>query len=158
MIVSAIVAIGKNREMGVDGKLPWHIPEDLAFFKEKTVGKPIIMGRKTYESIGRPLPKRTNIVVTRNTDYTAEGVVVVHSVEDALAEAQKEAPEEVMIIGGAEIYKLAWEHIDKLYITQIDATFEADTYFPEYTEFKNVLSHIEQSNGTYTYRFLEVTK
>lgn len=133
-MISLMVAHDPNRVIGLNNDLPWHIPEDLAYFKEKTMGKAMVMGRKTYESIGRPLPGRLNIIVTRNTDFTAaDGVIVVHDLETAIAKASEYA-EEVMIIGGAEIFKLSMEMADRLYITEIQQTFEGDTFFPEYDE------------------------
>ena len=159
-IISAIAAIGKNRELGLNGKLPWHVPADLKHFKETTLGHPVIMGRKTFESLGihKPLPGRLNVVITRNPDYRAEGAVVVRSVEDAIAEAKKHDQEEVFIIGGAEIFKLAWPHITKLYLTVIDASFEADTYFPEYDEFGTVVSKWELESDDYHVTFLELER
>lgn len=131
-MISLMVAHDPNRVIGVNNELPWHIPEDLAYFKETTMGKAMVMGRKTYESIGRPLPGRLSIVVTRNKDFFAEdGVVVVHDLQDAIDKATAYA-EEVMIIGGAEIFKLSMAIADRLYITEIQQQFEGDTYFPEY--------------------------
>ena len=142
-IIAAVVAIGKNRELGKNGKLLWHIPDDLKRFKALTMGHPVIMGRKTFESIlgyvGGPLPERTNIVITRHPEQVndlvgrSSGVVVVGSLAEAI-EGAKEAPggEEVHIGGGAQIYEEALPHIDKLYLTLIDAEGEADTFFPPY--------------------------
>lgn len=131
-MISLMVAHDPDRVIGLNNDLPWHIPEDLAYFKEKTMGKAMVMGRKTYESIGRPLPGRLSIVVTRNEDFTAEeGVVIVHDLEKAIEKAQAYA-EEVMIIGGADIFKLSMGVADRLYITEIAQHFEGDTFFPEY--------------------------
>ena len=158
--ISAIAAIGKNRELGFRGKLPWHVPEDLKHFKETTLGRPVIMGRKTFESLGikKPLPGRLNIVITRNPDYAAEGALVVSSIEDAIAEARKHDQEEIFIIGGAEIFKLAMHLIDRLYLTVIGGEFEADTFFPEYGEFGRVVGKRELDTDEYHVTFLELEK
>lgn len=133
-MISLMVAHDPNRVMGVNNDLPWHIPEDLQYFKKQTMGKAMVMGRKTYESIGRPLPGRLSIVITRDKSYTAtEGVVVVHNLNDAIDKARDYA-DEVMIIGGAEIFKLSMDIADRLYITEIHETFDGDTFFPEYNE------------------------
>jgi len=130
MITSIIVAMGTNRCIGVNNDLPWKLSADLKYFKATTMGKPIIMGRKTFESIGRPLPGRTNIVITRSQTWSAEGVNVVHSVADAKVLAEGEGAAEVMIIGGAEIYALALAETDKLYVTVVDMAPEGDAFFP----------------------------
>lgn len=128
MKISIVVAMADNRVIGHENRLPWHLPADLKHFKQITMGKPILMGRKTFESIGRPLPGRTNIVITRDESYTAEGCVVVHSIEAALKAADSE---EVMVIGGAEFYQQALPHADTLYLTLVEGEFEGDTFFPE---------------------------
>ncbi len=135
--VCAVVAIGKNRELGYEGKLLWHIPDDLKRFKELTLGHPIIMGRKTFESIlgytqGKPLAGRTNIVVTRDAGWKYEGVIVVPSLEEAITKGKELDDKEVHIGGGAQIYEQALPHINKLYLTLVDDDKEADTFFPEY--------------------------
>ncbi|RJR14421.1 dihydrofolate reductase [Candidatus Parcubacteria bacterium] len=143
-VIAAVVAIGKNRELGKNGKLLWHIPDDLKRFKELTMGHPVIMGRKTFESIvgyiGGPLPGRTNIVITHHPEMfeivsRTSGVKVVETLEEALERA-KEAPgsEEIHIGGGAQLYEQALPMIDKLYLTLIDAAGEADTFFPPYED------------------------
>ena len=129
MKIAIVVAMAANRVIGRDNQLPWHLPADLKHFKQLTLGKPVVMGRKTYESIGRPLPERTNIVVTRDRDYGAPGCVVVHSLDEALAAAGEAA--EVMVIGGAGIYRQVLPRTDTLYLTQVHAEFEGDTLFPE---------------------------
>lgn len=126
--VSLIVAMDYARTIGVDGDMPWHLPADLKWFKRTTLGKPIIMGRKTHESIGRALPGRPNIVLTRNPEFSAEGCTVVGSLADALA-ATADA-DEAMIIGGATLYAAALPSADRLYLTVVHATFEGDTHFP----------------------------
>ncbi|MBW2976454.1 type 3 dihydrofolate reductase [Candidatus Woesearchaeota archaeon] len=130
MIISLIAAIGKNKVIGKGNSLPWKLPADMKRFKELTEGKPVIMGRKTFESIGKPLPKRKNIILTRDQDYRAENCIVVHSIEEALEAAENN--EEIMIIGGAQVYREFLPKADRMYLTLIDADFEGDAYFPEY--------------------------
>jgi dihydrofolate reductase len=133
-MIVLMAAIGRNRELGFGNKLPWHLPDDLKRFKEITRGHSIIMGRKTYESIGKALPERKNIVITRNADYKAPGAVVVGSIEEAFKETGAAAGEDVFVIGGGEIYRLALPYADKMYLTFVDAEIPADTYFPEFNE------------------------
>ncbi len=129
MRIALIAAMAENRVIGRANRLPWRLPADLKHFKQLTLGKPIIMGRNTFESIGRPLPGRSNIVVTRDPAYRAEGCQVVHSVEQALHVA--DGHEEVMVVGGAELYRQTLERADRLYLTIINAAVEGDTLFPE---------------------------
>lgn len=130
-IVALIVAVAENGVIGRDGKLPWRIPEDMKWFKARTEGRPLIMGRKTWESLPkRPLPGRTNIVVTRDASFKAEGGVVVTSLAAALDVAAGEAPEEIMVIGGAEIYRAAMPFVRRIYLTSVHGEIEGDTYFP----------------------------
>jgi dihydrofolate reductase len=128
MITSIIVAIAKNNAIGKDNKLLWHLPNDLKHFKDVTTGHTVIMGRKTFESVGKPLPKRRNIVVTRQA-ISIEGCEVVASIEEALALCADE--EEVFIVGGAEIYKQSIPLTDRIYLTKVDQDFDGDTFFPE---------------------------
>jgi len=128
MIVSIIVAIGENNAIGKDNQLLWHLPADLRHFRDKTSGHTIIMGRKTFDSVGKPLPKRRNIVVTRQ-DIQIEGCEVVKSIEEALELCKEE--HEVFIGGGAEIYRQAMSKTDRIYLTIVHQTFDADTFFPE---------------------------
>ncbi len=172
MKVSIIAVIGKNRELGKNNKLLWHIKEDLQRFKALTVGHPIIMGRKTWESLPfKPLPSRTNIVVTRNSDFSFKGgglLKLAGSLEGAIEIAKNAAafaqgfgePKEVFIIGGGQIYKQALEKglVDKLYLTLVDADSDADTFFPDYLEFKKVVFEEEHDNGEYKYKFLELER
>lgn len=162
--ICAVVAIGKNRELGKGDKLVWRIPADVQRFRDLTLGHPLIMGRKTFESIlgyrGSSLPDRTNIVITRDKDWEYEGAVVVHTLEDALEVAKKSpGSEEIHIGGGAEIYKLALPRMDKLYLTLIDAEDkEADIFFPAYEDqfTKKVFEEEHEWNGIkYTYVDLE---
>ena len=152
--LSLIVAMDNNRLIGRDNQLPWRLPADLQHFKATTMGKPIVMGRKTWESLGRPLPGRTNIVITRNEDYLAEGAVVVHSLQAALAEADAE---EVMVIGGANLYAQALPQVDRLYLTRVDGDFKGDAWFPEFSESEWLLSateaHEPDEKNPHAYRF-----
>lgn len=129
-ILSMIVAHANNRIIGKDNDMPWHLPADLAYFKKTTLGKPVVMGRKTFESIGRPLPGRQNIVISRDTTYQADGIDVVSSVEKAIAKAGD--VEEIMVIGGGAIYAHCLPVAQRLYITHIDADIDGDTQFPFY--------------------------
>lgn len=134
MILSHIVAASENNVIGRDNGLPWHIPEDLKFFREKTRGRALIMGRKTFDSVGRPLPDRLNIVITRQKDYRPEGTVVVSSLKEALALCEKQVSqygEEVFIIGGGEIFKDTLGLVDIIYLTRIHKKFEGDVFYPE---------------------------
>lgn len=128
-ILSMIVAMANNNVIGKDNQMPWHLPADLAYFKKTTLGKPVVMGRKTFESIGRPLPGRMNIVISRDQSYQADGVTVVNSVEKALTVAVNS--DEIMVIGGGAIYQHCLPNADRLYITHIDADLDGDTRFPE---------------------------
>ena len=129
-MITIIVAKSENNVIGNDNQLIWHLPNDLKHFKQLTSGHPIIMGRKTYESLGKPLPNRTNIVITRNKDWNPEGVLVMNSLQDAI-EKSKEIDEEVYIIGGGNIYEQAMDWADALEVTEVHQTFEGDTKFPE---------------------------
>jgi dihydrofolate reductase len=131
-MISFVVAMDQERVIGKENQLPWHLPADLAYFKRVTTGHTIVMGRKTYESIGRPLPKRRNVVLTRDRQYEAEGCEVVHSIEEVLNIVKQD--EECFVIGGTEVFMLFWDHVDRLYVTYIDETFEGDTFFPEIDE------------------------
>lgn len=128
--LSVIAAIAHNRVIGRENALPWHLPEDLKHFKALTMGHPIVMGRKTYESLGRLLPGRTTVIVSRNRNYAVPGALIVESLQQALAVCRHE--QEIFIIGGAELYKEALPMADRLYLTEIDADFEGDAYFPDF--------------------------
>lgn len=127
--LSLIVAMDDNRLIGNNNKLPWHLPADLAFFKRTTMGKPIVMGRKTYQSIGKPLPGRRNIVITRDDTFSAAGCEVCNSIEAAMSLTKDD--DEVMLIGGASLYEQTLARATQLYITRIHQSFEGDTWFPE---------------------------
>ncbi len=165
MKIRLIVAISENNAIGKDNNLIWHLPEDLKRFKRLTTGHTIVMGRNTYESIGRPLPNRKNIVITRQKDYTAEGCMVVNSIEEALEVSKNE--KEVFIIGGSQIYKqvLDKDLAEQLDITLVHHSFDADTFFPEID--LNVWKKIiridydkddKDNKNTYDYSFITYTK
>lgn len=158
--ISLIAAIGKNRELGKGNKLLFQIPEDMKFFREKTRGHTVIMGRKTYESIGRPLPNRINIVITHNPELIQNAeVITADSIEKALEFAKKNESEEIFVIGGEQTYRLSLAYADKLYLTLVDAEVpDADAYFPEYTDFKRSISERKSRDENYVYKFLELTR
>ncbi|WP_025682660.1 dihydrofolate reductase [Paenibacillus maysiensis] len=156
MSISMIWAMAQNGVIGRDNSLPWRLPRDMAFFKEQTIGKTVLMGRKTWESFGgKSLPKRRNVILTRDQSYLAEGAEVTHSLEEGL---QLAAQEELMIIGGAEIYSLFWTHADRLIVTRIEEDFEGDTTFPELDwNSWNVVSEtpgVKDERNPYDYRFV----
>jgi len=128
MKISIVVAMDANGVIGRGNELPWHLPADLQYFKKTTMGKPILMGRKTHESIGRPLPGRTNIVITRDSGYQAKGCVVVNSIDAAMQAAGEQ--DEIMVIGGAEFYRQVLAHTSTIYLTRIHASVDGDTVFP----------------------------
>ena len=156
MRLSIVVAMDDNRLIGSKNQLPWHLPADLAYFKKLTTGKSILMGRKTYDSIGRPLPNRRNVVITRNSNISIPGCEVVSSIDHAL-ELTKEDPE-VMVIGGASLCEQLLPKINRLYITKIDGVFEGDVFFPKYDDFNwlevSCESHPKDSSNAYSYKFI----
>ncbi|MEY3855490.1 MAG: Dihydrofolate reductase [Bacteroidota bacterium] len=130
-MIKILVACDENRVIGKDNQLIWHLPADLKRFKSLTTGHVILMGRKTYESIGKPLPNRTTIVITRQVDFQAEGTITAHSVEEAILKAKSLTREDIFIVGGAEIYSLSLALADQLLVTQLHDIFEGDAFFPE---------------------------
>ncbi|HFA51983.1 MAG TPA: dihydrofolate reductase [Bacteroidetes bacterium] len=161
MIISAIVATAKNNVIGRDNNIPWYLPADLKYFKKTTLGHHIIMGRKSFISIGRPLPKRINIIITRDPFFMASGCAVVHSLEEALAMAKENGEEEVFIIGGGQIYDLAMPFLDKIYLTEVDIEVEGEISFPKINEEEwvetNREAHVpdEKNEHAYIFRVLE---
>lgn len=157
-MISFIVAMDENRVIGKDNQLPWHLPEDLKYFKRVTMGHPIIMGRKTFESIGRPLPGRENIILTGNHEYHHDGCYVMHSLEELLEYCRKDEEKEYFVIGGAEIFRLLFPYADRLYITKIRHQFEGDTFFPLFpmSEWEIVSREkgIKDEKNPYDYEFL----
>ena len=160
MKISVIVAMAANRVIGHENRLPWHLPADLKHFKATTLGKPVVMGRRTWESIGRPLRGRNNIVITRDTAYTAEGCVVVHSLDEAIRAAGEAA--EVMIIGGAGLYRQALSLADTLYLTLIHGEFAGDTHFPQWRqdEWRETgrVDHEPDENNSHAYSFITLER
>ena len=160
--LSVIVAAARNGVIGRNNALPWHLPEDLRYFKRVTMGKPIVMGRKTWESIGRPLPGRTNIVITRRPDYAAEGARVVSSLEEALSLAEDialiDGTDELLVIGGAEIYKAALPLASRLYLTEVQADVPGDAYLPavDWVQWREVSreSFAASETNPYDYSFV----
>jgi dihydrofolate reductase len=157
--ISIICAIGKNRAIGRDNKLLWDIPHDLQHFKDITAGHPVIMGRKTFESIGRPLANRTNIIITRDESYQQDKCLVVHSLEEAIRKAQEIDSEEIFVIGGGSIYTQVIDLADKLYLTIVDDVIEdADTFFPEYEQFNKIIKEEHFETDKFKYSFIELVK
>ncbi|MGL4717378.1 MAG: type 3 dihydrofolate reductase [Aeromonas sp.] len=157
MKISMIAALAKKQVIGKNNLMPWHMPADLAHFKRVTLGKPVLMGRKTFESIGRPLPGRRNLVISRNPDYQAEGIEVVGSVEAALALLAGSSVEELMVIGGGHLYAEMLPSADCLYLTRIDLAVEGDTRFPAFDDGQwqriECESHPADEKNPHPYRF-----
>lgn len=156
--ISIICALAENRAIGKNNQLLWYISDDLKHFKKITEGHPVIMGKNTFESIGHPLPKRTNIIITRDPNYQAEGCRIVHSIDQAIKDASEIDKNEIFFIGGGEIYSQAMPLADKLYLTLIKGNFSADTFFPDYSEYKNIKKIGEGKYKNYEYQFLELTR
>ena len=158
MIVSLVVARAENGVIGVENRLPWHLPADLKHFKATTMGKPIVMGRRTFESIGKPLPGRDNIVVSRAAAFAAPGCRVVHSFEEALQVAEESRAGEIMVIGGAMLYEHALPHADRIYLTLVHTRVEGDVFFPalEATVWREVSheDHGPDARNPHAYSFL----
>lgn len=157
-MISIIAAIAENRALGKDNKLLWHIPEDLKRFKRLTAGHPVIMGRKTFESLGRPLPNRVNIVITSNPQYRADGCMIADSLDEAVKKAKETAEGEIFIIGGGQIYKQAISISDKLYLTIVKGDYDADVFFPDYSDFKKVTFKQESSSNEHIYTFIDLER
>lgn len=157
MKISLIVAMAENRVIGVDNRMPWHLSADLKRFRKITSGNPIMMGRKTHESIGRPLPDRMNIVLTRDSSYQAQGCIVVHNPKEAMRAADEAA--ELMVIGGAGLYREFLPLADRIYLTLIYRAFDGDTFFPtiDWTEWREVArEEVEQDEQTgLSYAFID---
>lgn len=160
MIISLVAAAAENNVIGKDNALVWRLPADLKFFKNLTMGHTIIMGRKTYQSVGRPLPGRKNIIITRDPNFLAEGCIVLSSLSDAFKECKDEV--EVFVVGGAEIYHQSMERADKIYLTRVHALFAGDTYFPEIheSEWKMVSKEdfMADEKNIYPYSFIQYSR
>ncbi|SFG12367.1 dihydrofolate reductase [Pontibacter chinhatensis] len=161
-MLAIVVAAAENNVIGKDNDLIWHLPADLKHFKSLTMGHPMIMGRKTFEAIGKPLPGRTSIIITSQKDYQAEGCVVVHSLEEAIAKGRELDADQVSIIGGAKVYQQALPLADRVYLTRVHASFEGDAYFPELSDLEwQVVEqehHEPDEKNKYSYTFLTLTR
>ena len=155
MIVSLICAIAENGVIGGNNSLLWRLPKEMKSFVSLTTGHTVIMGRKTYQSVNRPLPNRVNVVVTRQQDFQAEGCVIVHSLEEAIASAQDHGETEALVIGGEQIYREALQVSQKMYLTHIEGTFEGDIYFPQWNaeEWREVQRIVHEIDEKHAYRF-----
>ena len=155
MKISIIVAKASNHVIGLNNEIPWHLSADLKKFKKITMGHPILMGRKTYESIGRPLPGRRNIIISRNVDYEQTGCLVFNQVEEAVNACQKQGEEELFVIGGASLYEEMLPKANRLYLTQIHKEFEGDTFFPYINEqdWKEVARENVDSDKTVDFKY-----
>lgn len=157
MKISLVAALARNGVIGSGGKLPWHLPEDLRFFKRLTTGHCIAMGRKTFDSVGRPLPERTNLVISRNATLEVPGVVVVRSLEAAVEAARERGESELFVVGGGDIYALALPRADRLYLTRVDVEPPGDAHFPRFDEAAWVLrseaAHAADARHSYAIRF-----
>jgi len=161
--ISIIVAMSKKRRaIGKQGKLLWHIPDDLKRFKQLTLEHPVIMGRKTFESIieylGTPLPQRFNIVITRNQNYRHKGVLIVHSLKAAFEKAHELHPEEIYIGGGSDVYTQALPYVDRLYLTLVNDEPDADSFFPDYSTFKKIIEKEERNHKGLSYKWMTLER
>lgn len=156
--ISIIVCIAKNRGIGKDNKLLFNLPEDLKHFKEVTFGHPVIMGLNTFKSIGRPLPGRLNIILSPDRNLKVEGCTTTTSIPEAIKIAGEADKEEIFFIGGGMVYKQAIEFANRLYLTVVEAEPEADTFFPEYEKFTNIISEENLSNETYKFKYLTLER
>jgi dihydrofolate reductase len=156
--ISIICAIAENRAIGKNNQLLWHIPEDFKYFKEKTLGHVIVMGQKTYESIGKPLPNRTTIVLSNDANLNIEGVVMARTFDEVFQKARELEKEEVFICGGGSVYAQTIDMAGKLYLTIVETNPEADTFFPEYAEFTKIISQRESSDENFKYKFVELER
>lgn len=157
--ITLIAAMGRNREIGLAGQMPWHLPAELQHFKKATMGKSIVMGRKTWQAIGRPLPGRQNIVISRNAGFKAEGAEVVSSLQQALEQSNSD---EIMVIGGGQLYELALPIAQRLILTQIDIEPEADTWFPQWKQGEWRAVHMQDfaadESNSLAYRIIELQR
>jgi dihydrofolate reductase len=157
-LLSIIAAIGENRAIGLGGKMPWNIREDLRRFRQLTQGHVIIMGRRTFESLGKKLDGRINIIITTDDDFRPYDCIVAGSVDEALEKARELEKEEIFICGGGSVYAQTIDLADKLYLTVVKGNFEADTFFPEYPQFTKIVSKKESRDENFEYTFLELEK
>jgi dihydrofolate reductase len=156
MIISAIVAVSEDHAIGRDNQLPWHLPEDLKFFKRTTMGKPVLMGRKTFESLGKPLPGRLNIVLSRSKVQLPEGVLLFHNLQEGISKLKQSDSEEVFIIGGGQIFAETMDSIDRLYITEVHTTVpDATAFFPaiDHSHWKLVWEEKHEADEKHQFAF-----
>ena len=162
MKISCIVAVAHNNVIGKDNQIPWHLPADLKYFKKVTLNHHILMGRNCFESIGRPLPKRTNVIITRDMYYTVSNCLITHSIPEALSLAEQNGEEEAFIIGGGEIYKQTMSLWDTLYLTQVDLQVEGDVFFPElnldHWKLTHQEDHLKDEKNSHDYSFMTYEK
>ena len=162
MLLSIIVAVSENGIIGLDNQLIWRLPDDLKRFKKLTLGHPMIMGRKTFESIGKPLPGRQSIIITRDKDFSFEGTIVVHSVQEAIEVAKKIETEEAFIIGGGDIYRQVQGNCDRLYITEVHTQTQGDTFFqvekPELWQEIERTHHDTDENHAFSFDFVNLSR
>jgi dihydrofolate reductase len=160
MIISIIVAMTDKRVIGINNQLPWHLPGDMKWFRQNTLGKPVVMGRKTFESIGKPLPQRTNIIITRDQNYHVEGCITVHSIEEAISAAAD--ADELMIIGGSSFYEQMLPQTDRLYLTLVHADIEGDAWFPvvDLNQWQEVTKedYAADEKNPYPYSFIQLER
>lgn len=156
--INLIAAIGENRELGKDNKLLWHIPEDMKRFQTLTTDHVVIMGRKTYESIGKALPNRINIIITKDKTYQALDCIITYSLEEAIHLAKTKEQKEIFIIGGGQIYAQAISYTDRLYLTIVKEKYDADTFFPDFTAFTKVIEKKQRFYKKYRYEFLTLER
>lgn len=156
--ISAIAALSENNVIGRDNDLPWHISSDLKRVKQLTIGHVLIMGRKTYESIGKPLPNRITIIITRDKEYTVDGAIVVYSLDEALTVGKEKDSEEIFIFGGGQVFKEAMPYVTRLYLTLVHTTIEGDAYFPDYSDFQHILEKEDHEENGYSFSFLTLEK
>ena len=158
MKISLIAAVADGNVIGSNGALPWKISADLKRFRELTTGHVILMGRKTFESIGKPLPNRTNIVISSNPDFHPDGCTICHTIDEGIQKAQELGEEELFVVGGGTIYSQTIERADRLYMTKVHRVYDGDTVFPDYTSFGHVVSrepHTEPDGLAYEFLVLE---
>lgn len=155
MLISIIVAASENNVIGINNMLPWRLPTDLKYFKSTTLGKPIVMGRKTFESLGKPLPGRPNIVITRQKDFQPEGAYVVSSVEEGIEKAKSFGGDELFITGGSQIFEQAWPLVERIYLTRVYAVVHGDAFFPQLdgAEFELVTDERHEADEKNQYSF-----
>jgi dihydrofolate reductase len=162
MLLSIIVAVSKNGVIGLNNQLIWRLPDDLKRFKQLTLGHPMIMGRKTFESIGKPLPGRQSIIITRDKNFSFEGTTVVHSLKEAIDEAKKTGTDEAFVIGGGDIYKQVQNITDKLYLTEVHTITEGDTFFkienPDLWKETEKIHHEKDEKHIFSFDFVDLVK